>query len=552
MSNDSSSVYADRPWTKRYDYWVPKDATFPTQPIYNTLNVAATYYRDRPATAFLGAKLTFHELKVQVDKLATSLVQLGIVKGDRVGVMLPNCPQYIISFYAIARLGAIVTNINPIYTPREVELVAKDSGMKAIIVLDLLYPIVIGVKANTEIKTVITTSIQAYSAAVDTTPLVPDDTLSFTELINAIAKPQLPRVEINALEDVAALVYTGGTTGVPKGAMLTHANIFAAVVIGELWGGPHVERGTGAILLVIPYFHIYGMVVGCVYGVWMGAMQIPIPKFDPNMLVEAIKNYQPTYFPGVPTLFISLLNNAEAVNCGLDKIHRFNSGSAPLPVEVIEQFESLSGAALLEGYGMTETTAVTSSTAALAWRKPGSIGFPMTSTEIKIVDLDAGTTEMPVGSEGELCIRGPQIMKGYWEKPEETAYALRDGWLYTGDVARMDEEGYLYIVQRKKDMILVSGYNVYPTEIEDVLYTNPVIQECAVIGVPDKYRGESVKAFIVLKAGVTATAEEIIEFCKDKLAKYKLPSVIEFKESLPKSAVGKVLRRELREIEIKQ
>ena len=549
MNQNSTSAYASKPWTKLYDYWVPSETTYPTQSIYHTLNVAATYYRDRPATAFLGAKLTFYELKVQADKLATALVQLGITKGDRVGVMLPNCPQYIISFYAITRLGAIITNINPIYTPREVELVAKDSGMKAIIVLDQLCPIVLGVKANTEINTVITTSIQDYSAAAGAGSAAPDDALSFVELIKGIEKPQLPRVDIYAKEDVAALVYTGGTTGVPKGAMLTHANIFSAIVIGELWGGPMIERGTGAILLVIPYFHIYGMIVGCVYGVWMGAMQIPIPKFDPNMLVDAIKNYQPTYFPGVPTLFISLLNNKDAVNCGLDKIHRFNSGSAPLPVEVIEQFEAMSGAALMEGYGMTETTAVTTSTASLAWRKPGSIGFPMTSTEIKIVDLEAGTTEIPIGSEGELCIRGPQIMKGYWNKPEETANTLRDGWLYTGDVARMDEEGYLYIVQRKKDMIIVSGYNVYPTEIEDVLYTNPAIQECAVIGVPDKYRGESVKAFIVLKPGVTATSEEILEFCKDKLAKYKLPNIIEFKDSLPKSAVGKVLRRELRDME---
>jgi long-chain acyl-CoA synthetase len=334
---------------------------------------------------------------------------------------------------------------------------------------------------------------------------------------------------------------------VPKGAMLTHANLFAATVMCELWGGPYVKRGEGAFLLVIPYFHIYGMVVGCIYATQIGAMQIPVPKFDPHLLLDAIKNYQPTFFPGVPTLFISLINNPEAVNCGLDKIHRFNSGSAPLPVEVIEQFEAMSGASLLEGYGMTETSAITTSTALLAQRKPGSIGFPMTSTECKIVDLETGERELPVGEEGELCIRGPQIMKGYWNKPEETANTLRDGWLYTGDVARMDEEGYLYIVQRKKDMIIVSGFNVYPTEIEDVLYTHPAIQECAVIGVADQYRGEAVKAFIVLKQGATATEEEIKEFCQDKLAKYKQPTIIEFKEALPKSAVGKVLRRELRE-----
>ncbi len=546
---NDQSVYASKPWCKNYDYWVPAEVSFPTQPIYHILNVASVHYPDQPAVVFLGAKLTFKEVKQQADKLATALSMLGISKGDRVGVMLPNCPQYIVSFFAITRLGAIVTNINPIYTPREVELVAKDSGMRAIIVLDQLAPVVLGVLAHTKIEQVITTSMLAYSANPLSAPAAPEGTLSFTELLNAVAKTAIPNVEINAKEDIAALVYTGGTTGVPKGAMLTHYNLFAATVMCDLWGGPLVKRGAGAFLLVIPYFHIYGMVVGCLYGVWLSVMQIPVPKFDPNLLLDAIKNYQPTFFPGVPTLFISLINNPEAVNCGLDRIHRFNSGSAPLPVEVIEKFERMSGAALLEGYGMTETSAITTSTAALAQRKPGSIGFPMTSTEIKIVDLETGSSEMPIGAEGELCIRGPQILKGYWNKPEETANTIRDGWLYTGDVARMDDEGYLYIVQRKKDMLIVSGFNVYPTEIEDVLFTHPAIQECVVIGTKDQYRGEAVKAFLVLKQGATVTEEEIKEFCQDKLAKYKQPTMIEFKDALPKSAVGKVLRRELRDLE---
>lgn len=548
-SEQQNSVYASKPWLKSYDYWVPERANVPRQPIFHMLNIAAVHDRDKPATAFLGAKLTFHELKQNVDRFATALSRLGIVKGDRVGVMLPNCPQYVISFFAITRLGAIVANINPIYTPREVELVAQDSGMKAIIVLDALAPIVMGVKAHTQIETVITTSVLSYSANPTSAPEAPENTLSFSALIAEVEKPQIPSVEINTEEDIAALVYTGGTTGVPKGAMLTHYNLWAATLICGLWGGPLVKHGEGAILLVIPYFHIYGMVVGCLYGVWLGAMQIPVPKFDPHMLIDAIKNYQPTFFPGVPTLFISLLNNPEAVNCGLDRIHRFNSGSAPLPVEVIEQFEAMSGASLFEGYGMTETSAITTSTASLAKRKPGSIGFPMTNTEIKIVDLEKGERELPVGEEGELCIRGPQILKGYWNKPEETANALRGGWLYTGDVARMDEEGYLYIVQRKKDMIIVSGFNVYPTEIEDVLYTHPAIQECVVIGVQHKYRGEAVKAFVVLKSGAQVSFDEIVEFCADKLAKYKIPTDIEFMDILPKSAVGKILRRELRDME---
>ncbi len=545
----SSSVYAAKPWLKHYDYWVPAESSFPRQSVYQMLSLAATYFHDQPATAFFGAQLTFGEVKEQADKLAAALAALGIGKGDRVGVMLPNCPQYVISLFAIVRLGAIVTNVNPIYTPREAELVAQDSGMRALIVLDALAETVRAMPSQARIEQIITTSLPAYSARPETAPPTPAGTLSFSELIASVTVPALPSVEINAEEDVAALVYTGGTTGVPKGAMLTHYNLFTATIQCALWGGPFSSRGEERFLLVIPYFHVYGLVVGVLFSVWQGAMQIPVPKFDASLLLAAIQQYQPTYFPAVPTLFISLLNNPEAKSCGLDRIRRFNSGSAPLPVEVIEQFEQLSGATLFEGYGMTETSAIATSTAMLAKRKPGSIGFPLTGIELKVVDLETGTRELPQGEEGELCIRGPQVMKGYWNKPEETAEALRDGWLYTGDVARMDEDGYFYIVQRKKDMIIVSGFNVYPNEIEDVLFTHTAVQEAVVIGITDAYRGESVKAFVVLKPGTEASADELIAFCRERLAKYKVPGVIEFTPSLPKSAVGKVLRRELRDAE---
>ncbi|HZS06678.1 MAG TPA: long-chain fatty acid--CoA ligase [Blastocatellia bacterium] len=548
-NNTEPSACAQKPWLRHYDYWVPAEANFPRQPIYQVLNLAATQFADRPATAFFGAQLTFGELKWQADKLATALARMGIGKGDRVGVMLPNCPQYVISFFAITRLGAIVANVNPIYTPREVEHVANDSGMRAIIALDALAHVVLGLQAKTGIEKVITTSVLAYSANPQSAPATPEGTLSFTELMAGVERPELPRVEIDAEEDVAALVYTGGTTGTPKGAMLTHYNLYTAAIQCALWAGPLVERGTDRFLVVVPYFHVYGLVVCCVFGVWHGAMQIPVPKFDPNVLLEAINQHEPTYFPGVPTLFISLLNHPAAAASKLGRVRRFNSGSAPLPVEVIEQFEQLSGAMLFEGFGMTETTAISTSTPALAKRKPGSIGLPVTGVECKIVDLETGERELPQGEEGELCVRGPMVMKGYWNKPEETAQALRDGWMYTGDVARMDEDGYFYIVQRKKDMLLVSGYNVYPNEIEDVLFTHPAVQECAVIGVADKYRGEAVKAFVVLKSGAQATGEELIEYCRERLAKYKVPSFIEFPATLPKSAVGKVLRRELREME---
>ena len=304
--------------------------------------------------------------------------------------------------------------------------------------------------------------------------------------------------------------------------------------------------------MVLPYFHIYGQVVGLLLSAWNGTMTILIPKFDVNMLIAAFKEYSPTFFPAVPTLFISLLNHPEAKTCGLHKVKNFNSGSAPLPVEVIEQFETMSGAMLREGFGMTETACTASTTPLLAKRKIGSIGIPVTSTDFKIVDLEDGATEVGIGEEGELCVRGPLIMKGYWNQPKETAHALRDGWMYTGDVARMDEDGFFYIVQRKKDMIIVSGFKVFPSEVEEVLFTHPAILEACAIGVPHEYRGEAVKAFVVLKPAAVATAEEMQEFLKERLAKFKLPSYMEFLPALPKSAVGKVLRRELRESELEK
>ena len=543
----TESIYAQKPWLKNYDFWVPANPTLPQQPLYNILSIAASLYRDRPATAFLGAHLTFDEVKNQVDKLATALSQMGISKGDRVGVMLPNCPQYIISFYAITRLGAIVTNVNPTYTAREVAVVANDSGMRAIITLDVLAHLISSIKTETVIETIITTSLQEYSAQPETAGAVSDDTVSFTKLIASVSEPDLPRVTINVREDIAVLQYTGGTTGTPKGAMLTHHNLFANTIQSYLWSQGISQPGHERYLMVIPYFHIYGQTVGILLGTWQGAMQIQIPKFDVNLLLEAIKHYQPTFFPSVPTLFIAMIHHPEAPHAGLEKVRRFNSGSAPLPIEVIEKFEQMTGKMLYEGYGLTEASPTTHSTPTLSLRKPGSIGLPFPATECKIVDLETGTRELPLGEEGELCVRGPQVMKGYWNKPAETAEVLRDGWLYTGDIARMDEDGFFFIVQRKKDMLIVSGFNVYPGEVEDVLFMHHAVLEAAVIGIPDEYRGEVVKAFVVLKPGQHATEEELKEHCSSRLAKYKWPAVIEFAESLPKSAVGKVLRRSLRE-----
>ncbi len=545
------SPYAARPWLNHYNFWVPAHMNYPRRPLHEILRQTAAEVPDRPATAFLGKHLTFREIKEQSDKFATALSRIGIRQGDRVGIMLPNCPQYLITTFALFRLGVTVVNVNPIYTPREVLVVAKDSEMCALVTLSALTPVVMGVLDQTAIKSVIISSLEEYSAAATPCPLI-DGTLRMSELMASVEESDLPALTINVDDDVAVLQYTGGTTGVPKGAMLTHANIFANVIQTELWGNRDTRRGEDCYLLVIPFFHIYGFTVGMVEGVWRGAQQVLIPKYDVEVVLSAIRDYTPTYFPAVPTIYISLLNHPKAKEYGIDRVRHFNSGSAPLPLEVIEQFERITGGTLNEGYGLSEASPVTHSTPSLGKRKPGSIGLPLSDTDIKIVDLEAGLREVLLGSEGELCIAGPQVMKGYLNKPEETAIALRKDeagriWLYTGDVARMDEDGYTYIVQRKKDLILVSGFNVYPSEVEGVLYSHECVMEAAVIGIPDAYRGESVKAFVVLKPGATTTVEELIAHCESGLAEFKVPSELVFRESLPKTAVGKILHRVLRE-----
>jgi long-chain acyl-CoA synthetase len=523
---------------------------YPRRPLHDILRIAASDVPDAPATAFLGAKLTYAEIKNRADRFATALARFGIVQGDRVGVMLPNCPQYLIAVFGILRVGGIVVNVNPLYTPREIAVVAHDSAMRMLVVLDLLAPAAQAIRDQTAIERIIVTSVGEYSIAALDCPSI-DGTERLCDILASVDVPQLPHVNIDP-DDVAVLQYTGGTTGTPKGAMLTHYNIFANVVQCTALHIPSLRRGDERYLLVIPFFHIYGFTCGLMAGAWLGGMQILIPKYDVEAVLNAVRDHRPTYFPAVPTIYISLLNHPRAREYGLDRIRAFNSGSAPLPLEVLEQFENLTGGMLSEGYGLSEASPVTHTSPSLSVLKPGTIGIPLPDTDMKIVDLETGLVEMPLGSAGELCIAGPQVMKGYWNRPEETAEALRkdaDGrvWLYTGDVATMDADGFTTIVQRKKDMIIVSGFNVYPTEIEQILFTHPAVMEAAVIGVPDSYRGEAVKAFVVLKPGANTTIDDLRQHCIANLAEFKRPASIDIRESLPKTAVGKVLRRVLRE-----
>jgi long-chain acyl-CoA synthetase len=538
-----------RPWLQHYDYWVPHHLTYPERPLHEILDAAVIDVPDRPATAFLGAMLTFVEIKERSDRLAAALERFVIAKGDRVGIMLPNCPQYVITAFAILRRGAIVVNINPTYTARELLAVATDSGITMLITLDALAPLALAVQAQTTIAAIVVTSLAEYSAQAAGAPSVAGTT-TLADLI-AGAPRQVVRVPI-APGDIAVLQYTGGTTGTPKGAMLTHANIFANVVQTEAFMYRTKTRGDARYLLVIPYFHIYAFTVGMMMGVWNGALQVLIPKYEPEQVLAAIRDFRPTYFPAVPTVFVSLLNHPRAGEFRLEAVRTFNSGGAPCPPEVIEQWEQTFGRPLYEGYGLSETSPVTHTTPQLAARKVGSIGVPLPDTDIKVVDLETGAQDLPAGEAGELCISGPQVMKGYWNRPDESAQALRihaDGrqWFHTGDVARIDADGYTTIVQRKKDMIIVDGFNVYPSEVESVLYLHPAVKLAAVIGVPDAYHGETVRACVVLKENAAATANDLIACCAKDLAPFKVPKQVDLRASLPMSAVGKILYRVLRE-----
>ena len=548
ITQSPNSSVADRPWLRHYDYWVPHHMTYPGRPLHEILDTTAVDVPDRPATAFLGATLTFAEIKEKSDRMAAALGRRGLLKGDRVGIMLPNCPQYIIAAFAVLRHGAVVVNINPTYTAREVHTVAADSGLRFLVTLDVLAPLALSLVGRSGLETIIVTSLAEYSVGTAPPPTI-EGTIALAALL---AEPPAPVRVSTAPGDLAVLQYTGGTTGVPKGAMLTHANIFANVVQTEAFMYRQRSRGDARYLLVIPYFHIYGLTVGMMKGVWVGALQVLIPKYDVEQVLQAIREFRPTYFPAVPTIFVSLLNHPRLEDYGLEKVRTFNTGAAPCPVEVIEQFERATGRTLNEGYGLSETSPVTHTTPQLGLRKPGTIGLPLPDTDIKVVDLEDGTRELAVGEAGELCISGPQVMKGYWNQPDESARVLRTDasgriWFHTGDVARVDEDGYTTIVQRKKDMIIVDGFNVYPSEVEAVLYLHPDVRLAAVIGIPDSYHGEVVKAAVTLKDGATATADDLVAHCKTSLAPYKVPKQVEIRDTLPMSAVGKILYRVLRD-----
>ncbi|MEH6938170.1 long-chain-fatty-acid--CoA ligase [Bacillus sp. JJ664] len=547
-----------KPWVSQYPEQIPTtlENDFELLPIY--LKKTATEYPNKKALNFLGKEMTFKEIYVQSLRFANYLRNLGIKKGDRVAIMLPNSPQAVIAYYGILFADAIIVQTNPLYTERELEYQMNDSGATAIICLDLLINRVHSVKNNTKLKHIFVTSVRDYLPIIKKVlyplskqpkaPEMPTDpSIHQFNYIMKISAPVEMELTNSSVDDVAILQYTGGTTGFPKGVMLSHKNLASNTLMSEKWLYKS-RKGEEKILTVLPFFHVYGMTACMNLSIMCAYEMIIIPRFDASLMLEAIKKYRPTLFPGAPTMYIALLNHPDLAKSDISCIHSCLSGSAALPVEVQEQFEKVTGGKLVEGYGLSEASPVTHSNFLWDRRVSGSIGVPWPSTDAKIVSMETGE-ELPVREIGELIVSGPQVMKGYWNRPEETAATLKDGWLYTGDLGYMDEEGFFYIVDRKKDMIIAGGFNVYPRDVEEVLYEHEAVQETVVIGVPDPYRGETVKAFIVLKEGKTVTESELDEFSRKYLAAYKVPRQYEFRKELPKTAIGKILRRQLVEEE---
>lgn len=548
----------ERPWFKHYDPGVPKDIEYPEIPLWRLLEQSANRYPEQVALEFLGKTLSYKELWEAARRFAEALRAEGVQPGDRVAIMLPNTPAFVIAFYGTLMAGGIAVNVNPLYTPRELHHQLVDAGAETLVMLDILWPRYAEIAGEVPLRRVITSGIQDY-LPFPKNLLYPIKMRREKRWVNLPKDPK--RHDLKTLlrsyspiaepvnsnpDDIALLQYTGGTTGISKGAMLTHRNLVANTYQSIAWSPESKAlEGKGVMLGAIPFFHVYGMTVAMNFGLALGYKIVLLPRPEVAACVEAIEKHGVTHFPGVPTLYTAFNHFPGIQNRKIHTIRVCNSGSAPLPLEVMERFEQLTGGKVLEGYGLTEAAPVTHSNPVSGLRKKGSVGLPFPGVDAKILGPDM--QELPPGEVGELAVRGPNIMKGYWNRPEETAKTLVIDWLLTGDMAKMDEDGYFYIVDRKKDVIIAGGYNIYPREVEEVLYAHPAIQEACVVGVPDSYRGETVAAYVVLKPGANLTEAELEKYCRENLAAFKIPRIIEFRKELPKSAVGKILRRQLRE-----
>jgi long-chain acyl-CoA synthetase len=531
---------AEKPWLAVYE------GKLSDEPIGGSLTdfleEAVGKYRDLVALTHGEREISYGQLLEQSERLAAALASLGIAKGDRVGLMLPNCPEYVIGFFGIVRIGAATTQVNPIYVERELEHIFDNSGSETAIVHAAMYGKVKEVQPRTQLRRVI--SVGTPEGGLE------EGDFTFDELVGSAASGPAPEVEIDPHEDLATIQYTGGTTGVSKGAMLTHANILGGIrqTLELLIEDARDFPENGKAVAVAPLFHIFGLTMVMLSSLRLGLNMLLVPRFQPDEMMRLIKREKPVMLAGVATLYMALHSYPDMEEYGLGDVMLYTSGGASVPLGLLGSFERRTGRPIWEGYGLSEGAPVSFNTYLLGPRG-GSIGVPIPGTDVRIVDVETGEKEMPLGEPGELIVKGPQVMKGYLNMPEETANALRGGWLHTGDIARMEEDGCLYVVDRKKDMINTAGFKVYPREVEEVLYGHSEVVEAVAVGVPDEYRGETVKAFVVCKPGSAVTPGELASYCKENLAPYKVPGQVEFRDELPKSAVGKLLRRVLAEDE---
>lgn len=573
QSPDMREAGAAFPWLAHYVPGIPARPEIPSRSLPELLEAAARQYGTRDAVIYYGTRISYLQLQALVDRFAQALVKLGVARGDRVSICLPNVPQFPVAFYGALKAGAVVVATNPLYTGPELRHQLNDAGVKVVVTLDQLYPTLASVRAETPVEQVILCGVADYFSRplalaygirqaresrgkhLDKRSLAADKTIhQYKDMLGASHNRQ--GYELFKLpdpaqpNDLAVLQYTGGTTGLAKGAMLSHRNLAANAQQAFLWS----EQPTGSpnkTLCIAPFFHSYGLTVGMNASLFYGATLVLQPRFSPKDAVAAIQKYRPELFPGVPTMYLAIATLVEKKKADLSSIKVCISGAAPLPAEVQNRFEKLSGAKVVEGYGLTEASPVTHCNPVSGERRIGTIGLPLPNTESAIVNTETWTF-LPPGEIGEIVIRGPQVMQGYWNQPGESAKVLRDGWLLTGDIGTMSEDGYFKIVDRAKDMIIAGGYNIYPRDVEEVLYEHPKVLEACVVGIPDAYRGETVRAYIVPKAGQKVTAEELDTFCRERLAAYKVPKQYEFRTELPKTMIGKVLRRALREEATKQ
>ncbi|MFV9675811.1 MAG: long-chain-fatty-acid--CoA ligase [Anaerolineales bacterium] len=549
----------ERPWFKHYESEVPKSIEYPEVPLYHFIENAAAKYPDQACAIFKGSEITYAEMDEIIDSLAGALAAMGVKKGTPVGIFMPNSPQFVMAFYAILKAGGIVVATNPLYTAREIEHQMKDSGTEIMLVMSNFYSMIKEVQPKTPIKKLIVTNIKEYLPGMlrflftltkekkdgHRVELGEGD-YWLQDLLKEYSAADRPQIDMKPKDD-ALYQYSGGTTGLSKAAIATHGNLVANTLQIKSWL-PSVKEGGETVLMAIPMFHVYGMVAGMSFGIAAAASMVMIPNpRDMGDVLGSISKYRPTIYPGVPAMY-NAINNHPDVKAGkvdVSSIKACISGSAPLMRETQATFEELTGGKLVEGYGLSEAPTATHCNPVFGISKEGSIGIPLPDVDARIISLDDEVTVLETGEIGELVMKGPQVMKGYLSMPTETTNAIRDGWLYTGDIAYMDEDGYFFIVDRKKELIKPSGFQVWPREVEEVIAENPKVLEVGVAGIPDAYRGETVKAWVVLKPGETLTADEVKAWCKEHMAAFKVPTHVEFRDELPKTTIGKVLRREL-------